>query len=220
MKKILFIFSIILLINCEKKDIYQSEISGYLVDQTTKNPIKDINIKLFGGYSEILGSGSSDLLAETTTNEKGYFSINKEIEIKDYSYYIVGAYDNGATDTNRISYNYYFDYLQGSNNVYSTSEIDSLPNNINFSLQPSGLIEFNVNGELSNEYDTVIIKTIYQMDTIFNYGETQLSFPPNNEYTFEMYYVTANEKHLFRTEKIFIPNNRSRNSLLHFVIEN
>lgn len=33
-------------------------------------------------------------------------------------------------------------------------------------------------------------------------------------------YVTANEKHLFRAEKIFIPNNRSCNSLLHYVIEN
>lgn len=222
MKKIIIlIIAAFILVSCKEKDVYHYEIKGVVIDQITKTTLTDINIKLYGGYGEFLGAGASDLLAETTTDNNGTFKINKDIELKDYSYYMLGAYDDvNLDDTARTSYNYYFTYILNSNTFLKASTLDSFLETVEISLVPSGVINIGVSNNLDEKYDTVVIKTEYHTDTIFNYGDIQLNFPPNKEYKFEMYYVLGNESYLFKTEDILIPNNRSRKSMLNYLIEN
>jgi hypothetical protein len=212
----------LILISCEKntskKTIY---FKGNVSDQTTNLPIEGIKITLFGGTYGIVGPGSSEELIITYTDENGDFTMDEKLRVKDYvDHYTIGTYDDYSSDTNQISYRYYFEYISSSNNIAYADNLENIPTYLNFTLRPSGVINFiSTNLRDNNIYDTLVVKSSFSIDTIFDFNDIGLYLPPNKTYSFEISNVINNQIDQTIIEEIYIRNNRSYNSLFRFYIE-
>jgi hypothetical protein len=191
-----------------KKNVFYK---GNVSDQTTILPIEGINIKLYGDHSGIIGPGTATLLAETYTDKNGDFTIDTKIKLEGYDNFSIGAHDDyTSSDTNRAGYNYLID----SYNLIFVENLDDFPAELNFILRPKGVIRFSTNDQM----DKIIIKSPFDSDTLINFREVQLYFPPNKTYSFEFSNVVNNQIVKTIYKDIYIPNNNSSNSLFSFKI--
>jgi hypothetical protein len=206
----------LIIFSCEKQAFKKSVLfKGTVIDQTTKLSIEGIKIKLWGSYNGLFDEGSSDLLAQTYSDKNGNFTIDTELILKDYDRYMIGTFDDTASsDTNRISYYYYFNYLSNSYSITYAENLDYIPTELNFMLRPSGVIEFRTSNLQGNKlFDTIIINSPFGIDTVFNFAEIQLSFPPDKTYSFIISNLLNGKIDRTVIKEIYIPNNRSRTTL-------